>query len=68
MSKELTIDDANRFLDFLREKYPEIFIQVSNTSLVNGSIIFFKPAKMSDEDYNKFNEILSNWYIENGFN
>ena len=65
--REPTIDDANNFLDFLRKEHPEIFVQMSNTSFVNGSIIFFKPAKMSDENYNKYTEILDNWYIENGF-
>jgi hypothetical protein len=33
----------------------------------DGAIVSFKPAKMLQEDYDKYTHILKNWLTENGF-
>ena len=65
--KELTPNDANTFFNYLENEYPEINCQLRNYSFVNGSIVCFKPAKMTNEDYDKYNEILKKWLTDNGF-
>jgi hypothetical protein len=65
--KEITHQDADKFWDYIAANYPEIDDQIVNRVFVNGSIVSFQPARMSDEDYNTYNRILIKWMGDNGF-
>jgi hypothetical protein len=67
MNREITPHDANKFWEYLEKEYPKISSQLSNRALVNGSIVSFKPARMSDEDYAEYERIMYTWQIQNGF-
>lgn len=68
--KALTRADGERFWQFfnkehysLRSKFPEN----ASVSLEKDAIVIFKPTKMSDEDYKKYESILTKWLSDNGF-
>ena len=66
-NREITPADANKFWDYLQLNYPEISGQLSNWSLMNGAIVSFQPARMSNDDYIEYQRILYSWQIDNGF-
>ena len=65
--KEPTVRDAEKFWNSLQKEYPEIHNQLSTFAFINTSIVSFQPARMSNEDYAKYNQILRQWYIDNDF-
>ena len=67
MNREITPHDANKFWEYLDAEYPKISAQLSNRALVEGSIVSFKPARMSDEEYAEYERIMYGWQIDNGF-
>jgi hypothetical protein len=67
--KELTHLDADKFWDYFDKEYPEINRQFPKVSFLPAqqAIVAFKPARMSQDDYDKYNEVRENWLTENGF-
>ena len=68
--KALNRADAERFWQFfnkehysLRSKFPDN----ANVSLVNKEIVIFRPAKMSNEEFDQYETILKKWLTDNGF-
>ncbi len=66
-NREITPLHANKFWEYLEKEHPKIFNQLSNFALINGAIVSFKPARMSDEDFEEYERLLYRWQIDNGF-
>jgi tRNA-binding EMAP/Myf-like protein len=67
MTKEVTLEQFNKFWELFDEKHLDISFQLTAKTLINGSIITFKPAKMHEETYDKYTRFLKRWYMDNGF-
>jgi len=68
--KELESKDAIEFWEYFTEKHSALrkkFPVSVGPNVINGSIIIFKPANMTIEDYKKYETIRNQWLSDKGF-
>lgn len=65
--KQITLEDANLFWQYLDKHYPDLGKQFPSRAFAEGAILFFRPGKMNDKDWNEAEGILNRWIRNNGF-
>ena len=61
----MTNEQWTNFLTFFASSYPELDSKLPARSLVNGQPFITQPAKVTNEEYAEYNNILDKWAEEN---